>query len=210
MQIARAGPEHLDAVLCLIEDARRWLGDKDTDQWETPWPNPAGRDARVLAGLRNGKTWIVWHDGIAAATVTITTRRNTAVWSKPACTCNLAERAVFIHRLITSRKYAGQGLGAELIDWAGLRGCREYGAKWIRIDVWSTNEGLHDYYMSQGFTPCGTCADPDYPSGALFEKPVRGISVPRLPKFTETSIDSQFTDPLASVEEAAKLDLAVC
>lgn len=208
LQIAQANPQHSDIVLSLIDDARTRLGEKDTDQWQDPWPTPAARDARVLAGLASGKTWIVWDGDIAAATVTITTRRNTAVWSYPGCTCNLAERAVFIHRLITLREYAGQSLGAELIDWAGLRGGREYGAKWIRIDVWTTNTGLHDYYTSKGFRPCGMCADPDYPSGALFEKPVAGIMVPKLPKFTETSVGSQFTEPFANAEGTAKFDLA--
>jgi GNAT superfamily N-acetyltransferase len=181
LQIARASVRDLDTVLGLIENARSWLRSKETDQWDKPWPDHAERDERVLAGLRNEKTWIVWDGDIAAATVTITTRRNNAVWAKPACTADLAERAVFVHRLITSRKYAGLGLGAELIDWAGLRGCRKYGARWIRIDVWSDNTGLHDYYMSKGFKPCGSCADPGYPSGALFEKPVAGIRVPAYP-----------------------------
>ena len=95
-----------------------------------------------------------------------------------------------------------------MIDWAGLRGRRKNRARWIRIDVWSTNTGLHDYYMSKGFRPCGTCADPDYPSGALFEKPVAGMRVPACPKFIETSADSQFTGPLANMEETAKLNLA--
>ena len=98
----------------------------------------------------------------------------------------LAEWAVFVHRLITARKYAGRGLGAELIDWAGLRGQRLYGARWIRIDVWSTNQGLHDYYMKRGFQPCGFCADPAYPSGALFQKPVSAIERPGIPQFVES------------------------
>ena len=208
LQIARASAQHLDTVLALVEDARSWLWSKDTDQWEKPWPDPVARDERVLAGLRNEKTWIVWDGDIAAATITLTTRRNNAVWSNPACTADLAERAVFVHRLITSRKYAGLGLGAELIDWAGLRGCREYGAKWIRIDVWRANTGLHDYYMSKGFKPCGICADPDYPSGALFQKPVAGIRVPRSPTFTETSVDSPLTEAVAYGEETARFDLA--
>jgi GNAT superfamily N-acetyltransferase len=195
LQIARANAQHLNTVLGLIEDARSWLWRKNTDQWEKPWPDPAGRDERVLAGLRHDKTWIVWDGDIAAATITITTRRNNAVWANPACTANLAERAVFVHRLITSREYAGSGLGAQVIDWAGLRGCREYGAKWIRIDVWRTNTGLNDYYMSKGFRPCGICADLDYPSGALFQKSVAGIRVPVSPKFTETPADSQLTEP---------------
>ena len=208
MQIALAGEQHLDAVLGLIDDARSRLSTKGTNQWKKPWPDRAARDERVLAGLRNGKTWIVWDGHITAGTVTLTPRRNTAVWSNPACTCNLAERAVFIHRLITSRQYAGLGLGAELIAWAGLRGGREYGAKWIRIDVWTGNTELHEYYMSKGFEPCGTCADRAYPSGALFQKPVAGISVPAFPKFTEASADSQFTEPLANLEATAKFELA--
>jgi Acetyltransferase (GNAT) family len=208
MQIALAGEQHLETVLGLIEDARSWLWTKDTDQWENPWPTPSARDERVLAGLRNGKTWIVWDGNIAAGTVTITPRRNTAVWSKTACTCDLAQRAVFIHRLITSRKYAGLDLGAELIAWAGLRGGREYGARWIRIDVWTSNTGLHEYYMGKGFEPCGKCEDQDYPSGALFQKPVAGIRVPASPKFTEASADSQFTEPLDNLEAPAKLELA--
>ena len=122
LQIARASAQHFDTVLGLIEDARSWLWSKDTDQWDKPWPDPAARDERVLAGLRNEKTWIVWDGDIAAATITITTRRNNAVWAKPACTADLAERAVFVHRLITSRKYAGLGPRGRTDRLGGIAG----------------------------------------------------------------------------------------
>jgi hypothetical protein len=188
MRITRADPtpENLQAILGLIEEARGWLALRDTDQWENPWPDEKARDDRVLRGLQGGKTWIVWDGDIPAATVTLTPQRNDGVWSKPLCTCDLADRAVFVHRLITARKYAGLELGAELIDWAGLRGQRLYGAKWIRIDVWSTNQRLHDYYVKRGFEPCGVCADPSYPSGALFQKPVAAIRNPVAPQFVES------------------------
>lgn len=186
MQIACAKPADLPAVLGLIEEARDWLKMKDTDQWQKPWPDEDGRNARVLKGLERGCTWIVRDGQVPAATVTVTPRRNVEVWSAPACTCNLAERAVFVHRLITARKYAGSGLGAELIDWAGLRGQRLYGAKWTRIDVWGTNKRLHDYYLRHGFEPCGLCADSGYPSGALFQKPVSAIRKPAVPQFSES------------------------
>jgi hypothetical protein len=195
MRISCAEPtaENLKAVLGLVQEASDWLWTKDTDQWTKPWPDEKGRDARVLRGLLKGTTWIVWDGDIPAATVTITPRKNAAVWSKPGCTCDLAERAVFIHRLITARKYAGQGLGAELIDWAGLRGQRLYGAKWIRIDVWTTNTGLHDYYVKTGFEPCGFCADPDYPSGALFQKPVSAVRPSIIPQFMQSPPDQPGT-----------------
>ena len=73
--------------------------------------------------------------------------------------------------------------------------------------MWRTNMGLHDYYISKGFRPCGICADRDYPSAALFEKPVAGIRVPGYPKFTETSADSQFTEPFVNVEEPPRSTL---
>jgi GNAT superfamily N-acetyltransferase len=175
MRIEKAEPDQLDVVLGLIEEARAWLGTKGTDQWASPWPTREERDARVLKGLTNGKTWIVWDRRIPAATVTMATRANPKVWSKPECECDLSERAVYVHRLITARRFAHRGLGAQLIDWAGLRARDDYGARWIRIDVWTSNRALHDYYRKRGFEPCGSCGDPQYPSGALFQKLVSRI-----------------------------------
>lgn len=186
---AAATQQNLAAILGLIEEASGWLGTKGTDQWARPWPSRDARDARVLRGLEVGKTWIVWDGEIPAATVTIATRPNPAVWSTSASRCDLSERAAYVHRLITARDYAGWGLGAELIDWAGLRGRRDYGAKWIRIDVWTSNTGLHEYYGKRGFEPCGFCADPDYPSGALFQKRVSRIGELSIPLFSGTSCD---------------------
>ena len=195
LRIARAedADRDMQAVLSLIEEARTWLGTMDTDQWASPWPDLKSRDARVRRGLAVGKTWIVWHDDTAVATVTIATGPNTDVWSKHGA-YDLSERAVYAHRLITARKYAGYGLGAELIDWAGLRGRRDYGARWIRIDVWTSNQGLHDYYLRRGFVRCGTCADPDYPSGALFQKPVSAIRPIGIPLFTGSSAEFDLLD----------------
>jgi hypothetical protein len=76
-------------------------------------------------------------------------------------------------------------LGEELINWAGLRGKRRNRAKWIRIDVWTSNEALHAYYENIGFVRCGECSDPLYPSGALFQKRISAITKPAQPQFTE-------------------------
>jgi hypothetical protein len=45
--------------------------------------------------------------------------------------------------------YAGQGLGAELLDWAVSR---VYTAEllWLRLDAWTTNTNLHHWYEQQG------------------------------------------------------------
>jgi GNAT superfamily N-acetyltransferase len=195
-----ASPGDLNEVRWLVHEAAGWLTrNKGTDQWAKPWPTREAHHQRLLAGLRHGRTWIVWDDDVPVATVTIATRPNPAIWSRPARECDLSDRAVYAHRLITARNYAGGGLGAELIDWAGLRGQRLYGAKWIRIDVWTSNTALHEYYTKRGFKRCGSCADPDYPSGALFQKPVSEITTPCFPQFTEYPI---------TLEAATKFGLA--
>lgn len=179
----------LKVVLDLIDEAREWLPTKSTDQWAIPYPDPHGKLAQVLQGIKRGNTWIVRHEDIPAATVTLSARRNNHVWTKGSTSCDLSERAAFVNRLITARDFAGLGLGAELINWAGLRGRQEWGAKWIRIDVWATNEKLHEYYRNTGFTRCGTYEDPTYPSGALFQKPMSSIDKVCIPSFRGSSAD---------------------
>jgi ribosomal protein S18 acetylase RimI-like enzyme len=53
--------------------------------------------------------------------------------------------------------------------WAGDRAAAD-GAKWLRLDAWTTNEALHAYYQRQGFQHVRTIVRPDYPSGALFQR----------------------------------------
>jgi hypothetical protein len=181
---AEATLENLNTILRLISEAREYLEGKGTDQWSKPYPTEAERDARVWRGLMREATWIVWAGQKAAATVTVARKPNTAVWQ--GAICNLDEPAVYAHRLIIDRQFAGEGLGADLIDWTGVYGHREWGAKWIRIDVWTTNKGLHDFYMKKLFDPCGTAADPGYPSGKLFQKSVSDIPESFSPPFTES------------------------
>jgi len=185
---AKATSEHLNAILGLIDEAREWLPSKGTDQWSKPWPSKEQRDAKVLRALELAATWVVWEvlcgKAVLAATVTVTAKANRAVWSASAC--DLAERAVYAHRLITARRYAGWGLGAELLDWTGMEGRSRYGARCIRIDVWTGNEALHGYYMKRRFERRGTCHDADYPSGVLLEKPISAIPYLMNPQFVES------------------------
>jgi hypothetical protein len=77
-----------------------------------------------------------------------------------------------------------------MIDWAGLRAVRDWSAQWIRIDVWTTNEALRNYYEKRGFRFCRECPfDQDtYPSGALFQKPTSEVDEVAAARFAEPSI----------------------
>jgi ribosomal protein S18 acetylase RimI-like enzyme len=187
-QLRLATSADLTGIFRLLDDAAAWLRTaKDTDQWERPWPTREARDARVRAGVEHGDTWIVLDGYVPMGTITIKPRPNTAVWSGLDRGCDLSDRAVYVHRLVTARNYTGLGgLGSALLSWAGRKGQRLYGAQWIRIDVWASNLALHDYYRKRGFQPCGRCADRCYPSGALFQKPVTPATEPSFQWFVES------------------------
>lgn len=194
LRIARAAdtPENLRAIIGLAEEASAWLSLKGTDQWQKPWPSRRRRDARIRRGLKREATWIVWAAHRPVATVSTATTPKRKVWRD--AECDLSAPAVYAHRLIVTRDFAGWGLGAELIDWVGLRGHRDYGAEWIRIDVWSSNLALHEYYTKRRFQSCGECPDRKYPSGMLFQKNVLDIAEPKSPLFAEFELPaSPFT-----------------
>lgn len=171
-RLSLANHSHLQLIIGLVDEAALWLRGKGTDQWERPWPSRAKRDARILGDLWARKTWIAWENGVPAATITAEETANPRLWA----VWERAEAAAYVHRLIVARRYAGLGLGADLLDWAGNRAATHYGAQWIRIDVWTTNTPLHRYYENQGFKFLRYCSDPEYPSGALFQKATEPIA----------------------------------
>ncbi|HEY6276388.1 MAG TPA: GNAT family N-acetyltransferase [Streptosporangiaceae bacterium] len=183
LDLCRASLQDLGAVSGLLKEASEWLRTKPTNQWAEDWPNRDVRRQRVRAAIRAGRTWIAWDGEVAAATITASPNHH-EIWPVE----NRRDPAVYVRRLVVSRQYAGLGLGAQLLDWAGLWAAREYGACWVRVDVWTTNTGLHDYYRSQGFRFCGFCRTiADYPSAALFQKRTDEIKPPGDPLFQETA-----------------------
>jgi predicted N-acetyltransferase YhbS len=169
LEIRLAAADDMDTIIDLIADAREWLRGKGTDQWARPWPTESERNARIARGVKRGSTWMVEDNGEVAATITYRDKGNPKLWTPG----ELSEPAVYVSRLIVSRSQAGNALGSALINWAGLRGKQQWGAEYVRLDVWTTNLGLHEYYKGQGFEHLRTLQfeDPwEYPSAALFYK----------------------------------------
>lgn len=166
--IRSATPNDYPVILTLVDAAAKWLSTKDTDQWAVPWPDEQTRNARVLDDLRRGKTWLAEDGTTVAATITLDPADN-GVWPAE----RSREPAVYLRRLIVDRRYGGLKVGAKLLDWASDLAERRQHARWVRIDVWTTNLDLHEYYRRQGFTEAGLrdlAEDPGYPSRALFER----------------------------------------
>src|SRR5450759_28644 len=163
--LRRATERDHEVIIRLIDAAAEWLRTKNTDQWEQPWPSVEDRSHRIVKDIRLDKTWIAWDGGLPAATITIDSAHS-PVWPAE----KIRDRAVYVCRLVVNRSHSGQGLGAALLDWAGLRAMRRHAARWVRVDVWTTNKALHAYYRRQGFGSCGVSREIDhYPAAALFQ-----------------------------------------
>ena len=176
LHIRAAGTADLDTILGLTTQASAWLREKDTDQWQRPWPTPEGRDARIIRGLLAHETWIVeaWRRPVATVTCHQHGNRDRQLWNED----ELSEPTAFVSRLIVNREFAGMEIGSALIHWAGRYALRNWGAKWIRIDVWTTNQALHRYYQGQGFSfvRFSESGGPVFnPSAALFQKSTSGL-----------------------------------
>lgn len=142
MIITPARADDLAALLAFRKEAAGWLSALGTDQWSRPYPAD-----RLAATIAAGAVFMVRDkDGMTAATITLTTAAENGLWGAD----ELAEPSVFVNKLTVARANGGQNLGGRLLDWAGDRAFRA-GAKWLRLDAWTTNEALQRYYIRQGF-----------------------------------------------------------
>ncbi|MCQ6245261.1 GNAT family N-acetyltransferase [Streptomyces malaysiensis] len=141
MIITPAQPSELPKLITFREEAASWLRGLGTDQWSRPYPPDL-----LLASIEVGAVFMVRDGEQIAATITLTPEAEEGLWAD----AELSEPSMFVNKLIVARTHAGQNLGGRLLDWAADRAYRA-SAKWLRLDAWTTNEGLQRYYLRQGF-----------------------------------------------------------
>ncbi|MCW8219702.1 GNAT family N-acetyltransferase [Streptomyces griseolus] len=141
MKITLARSEDVTKLLAFREEAANWLTRLGSDQWQRPYPAD-----RLLATIKAGSVFMVVDGDVTAATITLTPDVEDGLWTEQ----ELSEPSRFVTKLTVARTHAGQNLGGRLLDWAGDRAYRD-GARWLRLDAWTTNEALQRYYLRQGF-----------------------------------------------------------
>lgn len=140
-----ATENELGQVLELLVGAAQWLQTKATTQWDYYMTDLEGNTKEVLDSIEKRNTYILEQDGEAAASVTLEgepSEWDCDIWGEEAGQSD----AVYLHRLVVNRKFAGTGIGEALMDWAKKQ-VRDQGKKCIRFDCLSSNEGLNRYYQ---------------------------------------------------------------
>lgn len=155
-------------LICQLRLQRTaWLTARGSDQWTA-----AGRGlpieifARAVGrSLEAGQTWIAEVAGEPAGTITVNRHADPGLWSP----WELFD-AVVVHYMIVDLRFAGYRIGHHLLAHAG-RLAHQQERDWVRLDAWTTNTELHDYYRRAGFQ-FARIAGPiaTGPSRALFER----------------------------------------
>ncbi|MGW8762308.1 GNAT family N-acetyltransferase [Streptomyces sp. NPDC055815] len=141
MIIERATADDLGVLLAFRQEAASWLTALGTDQWQRPYPAD-----KLLSTIEAGVVFMVRDGSATAATITVTPDAEEGLWNDQ----ELQEESRFVNKLTVARTHAGQDLGGRLLDWAGDWANRS-GATWLRLDAWTTNKPLQDYYLRHGF-----------------------------------------------------------
>jgi len=157
--VRRAGPADEAAVLGLLETAATWLWARGVRQWE-----PGSFTAATAGVAAPGRTaYLAEVGGQPAGTFAL-------LWADPDVWGEQPPNAGYLHSLAVDRAFAGQGLGAALLDAAADQ-VRAAGRAYLRLDCWAGNTMLRGYYAGLGFTPRGEVYMTTF-SAALFERAV--------------------------------------
>lgn len=175
--IIRPGrPEDIPLLIRFRHEASAWLGERGIDQWSEPWPTADEMAESMLRDIQARQTYVLWEDeDSAAATLTIGRWADPDLWTA----AEAGEPAAYLHKLIVARLHATQGLGVELIDWAATQAAQA-NLDWLRLDAWTTNRQLQQYYRDQGFRHVRTTELVHNQSGALFERRSEVVATPRI------------------------------
>ena len=143
--IRKAKKEDISKVLSLLVEAAEWLKTKKTTQWDYYLTDLEGNMEEVMESINRLNTYLLETDGVAVASITLEEEPgewDREIWGDEAA----QDDAVYLHRLVVNREYAGLGLGDALIEWA-KNDVSQRGKKYIRFDCLNSNEGLNSFYQ---------------------------------------------------------------
>jgi GNAT superfamily N-acetyltransferase len=141
LRIAPASSESLAGLIELLEEAAAWLWQRGLRQWE-PGSMLAQRGA--LSSWADVGHLVIARVGDDLAGGCFLVPETNPEWRRH------PGDAHHLHKLVVARRWAGRGVGAELLAWCAAR-TRDFGVSRLRLDCWDGNDALRAYYRDAGF-----------------------------------------------------------
>ena len=149
MKIRAAGPEDVEVVAEMLDEAGEW-------------PRPFSRD-ELVQRIERAELFLVDLDGEPAATFTV-------LWDDVPFWGEQPPDAAYLHKLTVRPPFRGRGLGAQIVEWVEQRAV-EAGRAHLRLDCRRDNPGIRGYYERLGFEHRGDVHHPRF-AAALYERPI--------------------------------------
>jgi GNAT superfamily N-acetyltransferase len=162
MQIRQGTIADFDAILTLMDEAVAWLaGQGRTGQWGSePFSSLTRSVEYMRREVEENDLWIAEIDGEPVGAMLLGEAPTRYV--EP-----VAERELFLHLLVTSRRCIGQGIGRALIERARAV-ARERGIELIRVDCYGGDDRkLVAAYERLGFRPTHVVMVKEWPAQVL-------------------------------------------
>lgn len=128
----------------------------------------------VEAEIAEGRQWKILVEGQIAC-IFVTAYADPDIWGEKG-----SAPAVYLHRIVTDPRFRGRQFVVEIMRWAKIHG-QGMGKKFVRMDTWSDNLRLKEYYTQSGFQfldivrPANPAALPSHYADitlSLFEVPI--------------------------------------
>jgi GNAT superfamily N-acetyltransferase len=161
-EIRPGTPDDEAALLALFDEAVAWMVARDQPgQWgDRPFSERAETRARVHEFATHDGLWMAERDGDPLGAL--------IVGVHPPHVEPIDRSELYIELLISSRKHAGNGIGARLVRVADDIAV-ERGVEVLRVDCWAGAPTLVGWYEAQGFVRSGMFDVRGW-KGQVFEK----------------------------------------
>lgn len=160
LTISVAQYQDIHTVRAFIAEAGSWLRARGINQWSPGKPSEGYLNWLIERQL----IYMVRKDEEPIATVTLKTS-DIEIWGQD------DGDALYLHLLVVSREYAGNGIGYLLLHWAAGR-VKAMRKNYLRLDCWAENHALCAYYEKAGFSAKGQIELKNGWWSALYEKHV--------------------------------------
>ena len=158
VEIVVARPSDLASVLGVLDDATRWLLEKEIT---TVWvPGEFSRET-FLEQISKGEVYLGLVGSVPVGTFILQ-------WSDPFFWGDQPPVAGYVHKFAVRPEYSGQGIGLAMLRWAE-NSTRQAGKSLLRLNCMADDRKIRDYYERAGFTHKGDVAKPKA-TASLYEK----------------------------------------
>lgn len=143
INIQLATSKHLEQIVTLIQQTSSWLKTKGIYQWSENFPI-----SRLEQEIFKGELFVILDQNEFIMGALCLSKEKGELWPAD------DDTAIYLNRLVISRKFAGCNLGSQVVTWAKTYST-QLNIKRLRLNCDKKNPFLPGFYIGCGFKPVG-------------------------------------------------------